>query len=166
MILKYYVICNVIVWIVDCACFSSTLKLTCMVLLQTIHTIFQEDTHVNISSWEGLCPSNNTEVCLNHSGPPEECFWNQQSRISGIFCEKCEKLCRSWRTSLNFVQLIFGLLLFTLAFPIARISMTVLASDGMGSEGQVSTLHVILCICDGECILVGFQCSVMGGGGG
>jgi hypothetical protein len=110
---------------------------------------FQEDTHANIS-WEGLCLSNNTqvclsmEVCLNHSGPPEECFWNPKSRISGIFCEECEKLCRSWRTSLNFVQLIFGLLLFTLAFPITRISMTVLASDGMGSEGQSLIMGVIV----------------------
>ena len=123
---------------------------------------FQEDTHANIS-WEGLCLSNNTqvclsmEVCLNHSGPPEECFWNPKSRISGIFCEECEKLCRSWRTSLNFVQLIFGLLLFTLAFPITRISMTVLASDGMGSEGQVSLLHV------GE---ISMWCAMEGGGGG
>ena len=108
------------------------------------HPYFQEDTHANVSSWEGLCPSNSTEVCLsmevclNHSGPPEECFWNQQSRISGIFCEECEKLCRSWSTSLNFVQFLVGLLPFTLAAPITRITLTILTSDGMGSAGQVS----------------------------
>jgi hypothetical protein len=114
------------------------------------HPYFQEDTLVNISSWEGLCPSNNTEVCLsmevclNHSGPPEECFWNPKSRISGIFCEECEKLCRSWRTSLNFVQFLIALLPFSLSFPILRTTLTILTSDGMGSEGQSLIMGVIV----------------------
>ena len=102
---------------------------------------------MNVSSSVALCPTNNTALCLsmkeclNHSGPPEECFWNQNSRVTGIFCEECVKLCRSHRTSLNFVQLLIGLLLFTPACPISRITLTILASDGMGTSGQVS-LHV------------------------
>ena len=107
----------------------------------------QEDTQMNVSSSVALCPTNNTLLCLsmreclNHSGPPEECFWNQNSRVTGIFCDECVKLCRSRRSSLNFVQLLIGLLLFTPACPITRITLTILASDGMGSVGQVS-LHV------------------------
>ena len=77
------------------------------------------------------------ESCRNHSGPPDECFWNQYSRLTGIFCEECEKLCRSERTSLNFVQLLIGLAVFSPAFPYCRITMSILASDAMGKEGQV-----------------------------
>ena len=79
------------------------------------------------------------ESCRNHSGPPDECFWNQYSRLTGIFCEECEKLCRSEHTSLNFVQLLIGLAVFSPAFPYCRITMSILASDAMGKEGQVSS---------------------------
>ena len=77
------------------------------------------------------------ESCRNHSGPPDECFWNQYSRLTGVYCEECEKLCRSERTSLNFVQLLIGLAVFSPAFPYCRITMSILASDAMGKEGQV-----------------------------
>ena len=112
---------------------------------------------MNVSSSVALCPTNNTllclsmKECLNHSGPPEECFWNQNSRVTGIFCDECVKLCRSRRTSLNFVQLLIGLLIFSPSFPIMRTVLSVLVSDGMGKEGQVILLllsvqlPIILC---------------------
>ena len=92
------------------------------------------------------------ESCRNHSGPPDECFWNQYSRVTGIFCKECEKLCRSERTSLNFVQLLIGLAVFSPAFAFTRITMSILASDGMGKEGQVCNdicvcSHTYMCKC-------------------
>ena len=93
------------------------------------------------------------ESCHNHSGPPDECFWNQYSRVTGAYCEECEKLCRSERTSLNFAQLLIGLAVFSPAFACSRITLSILASDGMGKEGQVcygsfECVHVcVRCVC-------------------
>ena len=86
------------------------------------------------------------ESCHNHSGPPHECFWNQYSRLTGVYCKECEKLCRSERTSLNFVQLLIGLAVFSPAFAYGRITISILTSDAMGKEGQV-TSGSVSCFC-------------------
>ena len=49
-------------------------------------------------------------------------------------------MCRSESTSINFVQLLIGLILYSPAFPINRITLTIIVSDGMGKEGQVNTV--------------------------
>ena len=82
--------------------------------------------------------------CLAYSSPPDECFWNPNSRVSGIVCDECLKVCRSKDKSLNFVQLLIGVILYSGGFIIQRLSMTIMASDCMGTEGQVYMLLLLL----------------------
>ena len=46
-----------------------------------------------------------------------QCFWNPLSRITGDYCERCRHVCLSKTRSLNFIQLIFGVIFFLQAFP-------------------------------------------------
>ena len=65
------------------------------------------------------------------------CFWNQNSRITGKFCERCSRSCLGSTHSLYFPQLLVGLILFTPVYPIGRLTITVIASDIIGNAPQV-----------------------------
>jgi len=77
------------------------------------------------------------EVCRMHSGDPYHCFWNPDARISHEFCSDCEPFCRSELHTLNFVQFLIGVCLFSFSFPLMRITSTVIVSDCLGSASQV-----------------------------
>ena len=77
-------------------------------------------------------------VCEAFSGVDEyQCFWNQISRVTGKFCPRCQKACLSTTHSLYFPQLIVGLALFTPAYPIGRLTLSVITSDILGNVPQV-----------------------------
>ena len=78
-------------------------------------------------------------VCEAFSTVDEyQCFWNQKSRVTGKFCPRCQKACLSTTHSLYFPQLIVGLALFTPAYPIGRLTLSVITSDILGNVPQVS----------------------------
>ena len=77
------------------------------------------------------------EVCKMHSGDPYHCFFNPDSRIAHEHCDDCNEFCRSELHSLNFVQLLVGVILFSFSFPLVRITMTIMFSDALGSASQV-----------------------------
>ncbi len=66
------------------------------------------------------------------------CFWNPSSRINGKYCERCRPVCLSEDHTLYFAQLIIGVLFLAPAYPMGRMSLTILASDGLGEASQVS----------------------------
>ena len=66
-----------------------------------------------------------------------QCFWNPLSRVTGQYCERCRRVCLSEAHSLNFAQFIVGTLVFAPGYPMGRIALTVLASDGLGAASQV-----------------------------
>ena len=78
-------------------------------------------------------------MCQAFSGPPYECFWNQQSRVLHQFCPECAPLCRSYKYSLNFAQFLIGISLICFTIPLSRITLSLLASDALGKESQVYT---------------------------
>ena len=84
--------------------------------------------------------SNASSVCESFSGPPYNCFWNPNSRITGEYCPRCEPLCRSSDHSLNFIQFAVGVSSITLGFIMSRIAFTLLTSDAMGAASQVSVM--------------------------
>ncbi len=77
-------------------------------------------------------------VCEAFSGSPYHCFWNPNSRLTGEYCSRCEPLCRSQQHSIHFVQFVIGLSLVTYAYPMGRLSITLIASDALGTASQVS----------------------------
>ena len=77
------------------------------------------------------------EVCKMHSGDPYHCFFNPDSRIAQKYCDDCRPFCRSELHSLNFVQFLVGVCLFSFSFPLVRITMTIMFSDALGSASQV-----------------------------
>ena len=83
------------------------------------------------------CNSSSSCICESFSGPPYNCFWNPNSRITGEYCPRCEPLCRSSDHSINFIQFILGISLMTLAFPVGRATLTLITSDAMGHTSQV-----------------------------
>ena len=105
-----------------------------------LDTSFNHDNYT-IGSGEN---SNSSFICESFSGPPYNCFWNPNSRITGEYCPRCEPLCRSSDHSLNFIQFAVGVSLITPGFVMSRIALTLLTSDAMGDASQVS-LMCILC---------------------
>ena len=86
----------------------------------------------------GDCDSNASCICEAFSGSPYHCFWNPNSRITGKYCARCPQLCRSVDHTLNFIQLIVGVSLITAAYPVERLTLTLILSDAMGTAPQVN----------------------------
>lgn len=99
-----------------------------------INVTIEENNNENISM---LSPC---EVCKMHSGDPYQCFFNPDSRIAQEYCDDCRPLCRSELHSLNFVQFLIGVCLFSFSFPLVRITMTIMFSDALGSASQVANI--------------------------
>ena len=92
----------------------------------------------NIScEWDARC------VCESFSGPPYNCFWNPNSRITGQYCPRCESHCRSTDHSLNFIQFIVGVCLIAASWPMSRLTLSILVSDAVGATSQVSIISTV-----------------------
>ena len=100
----------------------------------------------NITTTKENCDCNSSYICETNSGPPYNCFWNPNSRITGKYCPRCEPLCRSTDHSLNFIQFIVGVSLITASWPMSRTALSLLASDAMGTTSQVSIVAAV-CAC-------------------
>ena len=104
----------------------------------------------NASTFNSYIEENNTdnnstcEVCKMHSGDPYQCFFNPDSRITQEYCDDCRPFCRSEQHTLNFVQFMIGVCLFSFSFPLVRITMTIMFSDALGSASQVHMLLVVV----------------------
>ena len=57
------------------------------------------------------------------------CLWNQHSQVTGEYCSECLKVCRSARKSLNFVQFILGLVLYTATILLLGTTISVIISE-------------------------------------
>ena len=112
------------------------------------------DNKTSIESENDTMPLPSCELCRMHSGDPYHCFFNPDARISNEYCADCQPFCRSKLHTLNFAQFMIGVCLFSLCFPLMRVSLTIVLSDSMGSASQVyicmyfsHTKHVIM-----ECV--------------
>ena len=82
-------------------------------------------------------------ICESFSGPPYNCFWNPNSRITGQYCPRCEPHCRSTDHSINFIQFILGVCLISASWPMSRITLSILVSDAVGATSQVSIISAV-----------------------
>ena len=103
--------------------------------------INNNETQFDISIEESKIDNTSTlspcEVCKMHSGDPYQCYFNPDSRITQEYCDDCRPFCRSKLHTLNFVQFLIGVCLFSFSFPLVRITMTIMFSDALGSASQV-----------------------------
>ena len=77
-------------------------------------------------------------VCEAFSGVSEfHCFWNPHSRVTGRDCQRCARLCWSHTHSLNLIQFLVGISLFSIVYRMGGISITLVASDALAGESQV-----------------------------
>ena len=81
--------------------------------------------------------------CEALSTPGDQCQWNPVSQFTGKYCQDCRPVCRSVRRSLNFFQLCLGVGLVTVSMPLAAVVITVIASDVVSPEMQVTnSVHI------------------------
>ena len=130
----------------DMSCNNSTWSLNCTQDKDNPVCIAEEHSIDPLSQ----CDMTNTSdqcVCeLFSSVNNYHCFWNPSSRINGRYCERCRKVCLSKTHSLNFPQLLIGIMFLAPGYPMSRISLTTLGSDALGRASQVNYNHVYICI--------------------
>jgi MFS family permease len=82
------------------------------------------------------------EMCEALGDTGHRCFWNPQSRVTGVPCYTCLPVCLSRAKSLCFYQFSLGVLLISIATPLLFVFTSVISSDMMpvGSQGTILTL--------------------------
>ena len=80
------------------------------------------------------------EACEALSTPDDRCHWNAVSLFTGQYCQTCRLVCRSMHRTLNFFQFCLGIALITISIPVSIASSTVIASDFVSLEMQVTAL--------------------------
>ena len=75
------------------------------------------------------------ESCEALSSSSHQCFWNPMSRITGIFCNTCFRVCLSREKSINFYQFSLGILLLALSAP--RVFVSAITSEITSVDSQV-----------------------------
>ena len=73
----------------------------------------------------------------------EHCHWIPNSRVTGQHCSDCQPICRSTQHTLNFIQFMFGVMLFFSTTSLLYNGSFLLLSDCVSKKYQVlfSRLH-------------------------
>ena len=78
--------------------------------------------------------SSNQQICKSH----EDCYWNQDSFITGDYCVDCLPICKSKSKSLSFIQACIGLGLITLSLSMGRYILFPIMTKVSPPQSQVS----------------------------
>ena len=112
------------------------------------YSSFPEDYFLsNDSVGELLLKAN---YCTAQSSVENTCHWNPLSLVTGKLCEECYPVCRSVQKSLNFIQLLIGIMLFTTAVPMSSVTLFLIASEFTPLEKQVRKASCVLSLCKGS----------------
>ena len=104
---------------------------------------FNDDEIINITDY------NTTELsyyCEQFSNDTNNCFWNPISRINGDYCDRCRPVCLSDNHSLNFIQLLIGIIFISSSMAPGRLLVTTIASDAADSNAQVSHALILILV--------------------
>lgn len=95
--------------------------------------------------------------CMSQSSMENTCQWNPLSPITGKLCKECYPVCRSVHKSLNFIQLLIGIMLFTTAVPMSSVTLFLVASEFTPLEKQVRKTSYVLSLskCSPCCTSIG-----------
>jgi hypothetical protein len=85
------------------------------------------------------------DTCESLGTDDNSCFWNQQSRVTGDFCNTCLPACLSRQATLNFYQFSSGVLLLSIAAPLGFVFTSAVASEITPLESQVFYSEIIAC---------------------
>ena len=78
------------------------------------------------------------EECENATFRGHPCHWIPKSSIlPSYYCKDCQPICRSPLRSLNFIQLLFGFILFYLISPMNITASAAILSDSASIHAQV-----------------------------
>ena len=97
--------------------------------------------------YDGIFDSHNSSesyFCEQYGNSSYNCFWNPVSRITGDYCERCRQVCLSSEYSLNFIQLVVGMILLIICMSNARLLVTTIASDVSRGDRQVRKTHRVM----------------------
>ena len=76
--------------------------------------------------------------CESLSTDGNSCYWNQQSDITGEFCNTCLPACLSRQANMNFYQFTAGVMFLSIAAPLGYVFISAVASEITPVESQVS----------------------------
>ncbi|CAI8058537.1 hypothetical protein GBAR_LOCUS31827 [Geodia barretti] len=84
------------------------------------------------------------DTCESLGTDDNSCFWNQQSRVTGDFCNTCLPACLSRQATLNFYQFSSGVLLLSIAAPLGFVFTSAVASEITPLESQGTILSLLV----------------------
>ena len=99
----------------------------------------------NVSSGHQSHYEQIVDTCESLSTDDDRCFWNQQSQVTGEFCNACLPTCLSRRATLDFFQFSAGVLCMSVAAPLGFVFVSAVASEITSVESQVRCVVPISC---------------------
>ena len=87
----------------------------------SVNDTLQEHLHLN-------------DLCVSQSG---ECYWNQDSLLTGTFCFLCRPVCRSKSMTINIIQFCIGVVAVHLSALIGWTTVVGIATDCTPTRLQV-----------------------------
>ena len=112
------------------------------------YSSFPEDYYLSNDSVSELLLKAN--YCMAQSSVENTCHWNPLSQVTGRLCEECYPVCRSVQKSLNFIQLLIGIMLFTTAVPMSSVTLFLIASEFTPLEKQVCKASCVISLYKGS----------------
>ena len=92
--------------------------------------------------------SSNTSLhqqwCETLRNSSHQCFWNQQSHITGEFCNTCREKCLSKHTNINFYQFTIGILLIASVTRLVFVLVSAITSDIAPVTSQVYYYNIMV----------------------
>lgn len=82
------------------------------------------------------------EWCEAQNSSDYQCFWNQESRITGEFCNTCLDACLSVEKSHNIYHFTVGVLLIAVSASVGFVTISAIASDITSMEFQVNWSYI------------------------
>ena len=84
----------------------------------------------NISDFADICTAGTSDI--------HECYWNPNSRVTGILCSLCRPVCRAESMSIAFVQFSLGVGLISMAAQLMEMALLGIATDCTATSAHVS----------------------------
>ena len=81
------------------------------------------------------------DVCLSQNG---DCYWNQDSELTGTYCSLCRPICRSTSMTINLAQFCVAVVLIHLSGLIGWTAILGVATDYTPHHLRVSTLACLI----------------------
>ena len=110
----------------------------CHLLPETFESIFNQSDRTVTTELiidDNNVISSNQQICESY----EDCYWNQDSYITGDYCIDCLPICKSKSKSLSFIQACIGVGSVTLSLSMGRYILFPIMTKVSPPQSQVSS---------------------------